>query len=261
MCHQKGCQSFEDIRTVNKVVHSTYRLACQSASLLGDDKEWATTWEEASASVTASQLRSLFAHILAYCLVSNQVELWDNHWKLMSDNIPLRAAVALNMPTLYINDEDLHNYNLFEVEVLLNQCLKLISDYALPTLPPDLLVDLANRLIMEEKNYNRESLEVERLEMERSMNSEQKQVYQLVTNSSIFNQPELVFVYGHDGTGKTFLWKSIITALRAKGNIVLVVASSSVASLLLPSGRTAHSRFKLPLDLTDESMCNIKKNT
>ncbi|XP_071718510.1 uncharacterized protein [Rutidosis leptorrhynchoides] len=214
--------------------------------------------EEASASAKASQLRSLFAHILVYCLVNNPVELWENHWKLMPEDIPLSAAAALNMPTLHINDEDLHNYVLFEVEVLLNQCSKSISDYALPTLPPDLLVDLANRL---GKNYIRKSLDVERLELEHSMNSEQKQVYQLVTNSSIFNQPELVFVYGHGGTGKTFLWKSIITTLIARGKIVLAVASSGVASLLLPSGRTTHSRYKLSLDPTDESMCNIKKNT
>nr|GFB39201.1 DNA helicase [Tanacetum cinerariifolium] len=34
-----------------------------------------------------------------------------------------------------------------------------------------------------------------------------------------------------------------------------------IASLLLPSGRTAHSRFKLPLELTEEYLCRITKNT
>ncbi len=38
---------------------------------------------------------------------------------------------------------------------------------------------------------------------------------------------------------------------------MLAVASSGIASLLLPSGRTAHSRFKIPIDLHDESTCNI----
>ncbi|GJZ64847.1 DNA helicase [Tanacetum coccineum] len=42
---------------------------------------------------------------------------------------------------------------------------------------------------------------------------------------------------------------------------MLEVASSGIASLLLPSGRTTHSRFKLPLELTDESICKITKNT
>jgi hypothetical protein len=38
---------------------------------------------------------------------------------------------------------------------------------------------------------------------------------------------------------------------------VLVVASSRIASLLLLGGRTAHLRFKIPIDLHDESTCNI----
>ncbi|GJY86442.1 putative ribonuclease H-like domain-containing protein [Tanacetum coccineum] len=43
--------------------------------------------------------------------------------------------------------------------------------------------------------------------------------------------------------------------------IVFAVASSGIASLLLPSGQTAHSRFKLPLELTEESLCRITKKT
>ena len=39
------------------------------------------------------------------------------------------------------------------------------------------------------------------------------------------------------------------------------MASSGIASLLLPSGRTAHSRFKIPLVVTDSSICAIKKKT
>ena len=88
--------------------------------------------------------------------------------------------------------------------------------------------------------------------------SNKKSIYDLIINASTTVQ-ELVFVYGHGGTGKTFLWKTIISALRSEGKIVLAVASSGIASLLLPSGRTAHSRFKLPLELIDESLCKIKK--
>ena len=39
------------------------------------------------------------------------------------------------------------------------------------------------------------------------------------------------------------------------------VASSGIASLLLPGGRTAHSRFKIPLNLNEYSLCFIKPNT
>ncbi|GJV25872.1 ATP-dependent DNA helicase PIF1-like protein [Tanacetum coccineum] len=63
------------------------------------------------------------------------------------------------------------------------------------------------------------------------------------------------------GTGKTFLYKTIITRLRSERKIVLSVASSGIASLLLPAGRTAHSRFVIPLELLENSTCGIKQNT
>ncbi|XP_076937499.1 uncharacterized protein LOC143605165 [Bidens hawaiensis] len=81
------------------------------------------------------------------------------------------------------------------------------------------------------------------------------------TLSSKSNTQVLVFVYGHGGTGKTFLWTTITSYIRSQGKIVLTVAASGIASLLLPNGRTAHSRLKIPIDLTDESNCNISKNS
>ncbi|KAK2644966.1 hypothetical protein Ddye_020161, partial [Dipteronia dyeriana] len=48
--------------------------------------------------------------------------------------------------------------------------------------------------------------------------------------------------------------------IRSEGRIVLtVIAYSGIGSLLLPGGRTAHSKFKIPLIVNDCSMCEIKK--
>ncbi|XP_058775557.1 uncharacterized protein LOC131649819 [Vicia villosa] len=69
------------------------------------------------------------------------------------------------------------------------------------------------------------------------------------------------FLHGYGGTGKTFTWRTLSSALRLKKKIVLVVASSDIASLLLPGGRTAHSKFKIPVPTLDNSTCNIDKNT
>ncbi|CAH1439265.1 unnamed protein product [Lactuca virosa] len=68
---------------------------------------------------------------------------------------------------------------------------------------------------------------------------------------------EVFFVYGYGGTGKTILWKTISTAIRCNGEIVLNVASSGIASLLLPGGRIAHSWFIIPLNLTEDYVCKI----
>ncbi|PWA91073.1 hypothetical protein CTI12_AA092750 [Artemisia annua] len=153
------------------------------------------------------------------------------------------------------------DYILFEIEIILNSCTKSVEEYGLRLPPQHLLDQLQNRLLMEEKNYDRVELKEEAEAAIGKLNKEQQKIYSVILNACFNKQQQLVFVYGHGGTGKTFLWKTIINKLRSEGKIVLAVASSGIASLLLPSGRTAHSRFKLPLELNDESMCNIKKNS
>ncbi|MCH95805.1 ATP-dependent DNA helicase PIF1 [Trifolium medium] len=58
----------------------------------------------------------------------------------------------------------------------------------------------------------------------------------------------MFFIDGFGGIGKTYLWNTLSFRFRSEGKIVLNVASSGIASLLLPGGRTAHSQFGLPLD-------------
>ena len=69
------------------------------------------------------------------------------------------------------------------------------------------------------------------------------------------------FLYGYGGTSKTFVWKTLSSAIRSNGGIVLTVASSGIASLLLPGGRTTHSKFVIPVPTTQNSTCNIHQRS
>ena len=71
----------------------------------------------------------------------------------------------------------------------------------------------------------------------------------------------MFFLYGFGGTGKTFIWRTIASSLRAENQIIIIVASSGIASLLLPGGRTAHSRFKILVPIFEDSTCNIHQGT
>ncbi|GKC11464.1 ATP-dependent DNA helicase PIF1-like protein, partial [Tanacetum coccineum] len=53
------------------------------------------------------------------------------------------------------------------------------------------------------------------------------------------------------------LYKMLIVALRSKGEIVLNVASSEIAALLLDGGRTTHSWFAIPININEDSLCTI----
>jgi hypothetical protein len=58
------------------------------------------------------------------------------------------------------------------------------------------------------------------------------------------------------------VYQTLCHRIHADGQIVLCVASSGIAALLLPGGRTAHSMFSIPVDgLSDDSLCNINKNS
>ena len=68
------------------------------------------------------------------------------------------------------------------------------------------------------------------------------------------------FLHGPGGTGKTYVYNTLCYALHGQGKIVLCVASSGIASLLLIGGRTAHSTFKIPFEIHEGSTCSIGKN-
>ena len=63
------------------------------------------------------------------------------------------------------------------------------------------------------------------------------------------------------GTGKTFLISLLRAEIRSKNGIALAIASSGIAATLLDGGRTAHSAFKLLLNIQNnpDAVCKIKK--
>ena len=67
----------------------------------------------------------------------------------------------------------------------------------------------------------------------------------------------MFFLYGYGGTRKTYIWRTLASSLRAKNQIMIMVASSGIASLLLSGGRTAYSKFKIPVPIFEDSTCNI----
>ncbi|XP_010451669.1 PREDICTED: uncharacterized protein LOC104733822 [Camelina sativa] len=119
-------------------------------------------------------------------------------------------------------------------------------------------IDNSNRLIVDEMRYDCVYLEEKHLEWIHMLTTEQRSIYDEITGAVFKDLGGVFFVYGFGGTRKTFVWKTLATAVRSRGQIVLNVASSGIASLLLEGGRTAHSRFAIPLNPDEYSVCKIK---
>jgi hypothetical protein len=73
----KGAISFEALRTINGVVHDTFKSACIALGLYDSDDEWNACLEEAVGMRTSAQLQSLFMTILAFGVPSEPCMLWD----------------------------------------------------------------------------------------------------------------------------------------------------------------------------------------
>lgn len=124
--------------------------------------------------------------------------------------------------------------------------------------PPKTSSHDENVLVLDERSYERSALlETLRRDLPK-MTCEQRKIYEEILSAVNKGDGGMFFVSGFGGTGKTFLWKLLSAAIRSRGDIVLNVASSGIASLLLPGGRTAHSRFGIPLNPDEFSSCTMK---
>uniref|UniRef100_A0A2C9UV41 ATP-dependent DNA helicase n=1 Tax=Manihot esculenta TaxID=3983 RepID=A0A2C9UV41_MANES len=82
--------------------------------------------------------------------------------------------------------------------------------------------------------------------------------YILLELEKYFNKYSTSF---HGGIGKTYLYEIILSRLRSEGQIALIIISSSISSLPLLGGQTAHSRFKISIEIDENSTINIEKET
>ncbi|XP_074277028.1 uncharacterized protein LOC141600684 [Silene latifolia] len=148
----KGAKCIADLRTVDKVVHPTYKSACNVVGLLDGDDEWHVALNETASWATAQQLREMFATLLLFCEVTDPKQLWLAHWKDLSDDILPRYKMRLGYRDMKQNDEQIQNYALLELEIILNRNGRSLKQYAdFPTPDKSLIKYCGNSLLLEEQ--------------------------------------------------------------------------------------------------------------
>ncbi|XP_031099477.1 uncharacterized protein LOC116003677 [Ipomoea triloba] len=258
----RGPTNWEDIKSYKGVIYPTFRDACYARGLLDDDKEYIDAIVEASQWSTAQSMRKLFVILLTSNLVNRPENVWNEVWQHLAEDVQFNKRKVLQQEDLCMSDDEKKNLALIEIERLLQSYNKSLKDYPhmpLPNYDDAVLCD--NRLLWDELDYDREALLKESQTMERQLTEEQKVVYETVVNDVDHQKGGLYFVYGYGGTGKTFVWRALSAKIWARGDIVINIASSGIASLLLPGGRTAHSRFAIPIAVTEDSTCNITQGS
>lgn len=257
----KGARDYPELRTISGHQYDTFQDACEALGLLGDDREWSHAMSDAAHWALPYQLRQLFVTLLLFCQVTSPLKLFEEYVHAMGDDIKWRAMQVMPGTSQLLLDQEIRSCVLLELDTLLKNAGYTLDRFRLPQPDHHAASVLQNNLIIEELSYSSDIAAEEVAEQVSQLNTNQRHIYDTIEHSVINNSGSTFFVYGYGGTGKTFLWNVLLNSIRSKGKIALAVASSGIAALLLPGGRTPHSRFRIPLNIEEHSTCAIKKNT
>ncbi|XP_016172529.1 uncharacterized protein LOC107614916 [Arachis ipaensis] len=156
--------------------------------------------------------------------------------------VTLECSLSVTDGELTMSDDEIKQLCLMDIDKILHSYDKTLKDY--PSMPLATEVDsslLIERVIREELNFNRDDLKKSASDMLAIATPEQKYAFDKIVTAMYCDEGNL-----------------LSAEIRSRGDIVLNITSSGIASLLLPNGRTTHSRFKIPLNITKDSVCNIK---
>ncbi|KAL7117461.1 hypothetical protein ACP275_03G072900 [Erythranthe tilingii] len=242
--------SFEDLMTVDGCRYGTFREAANARGLLQSDKYVDDCLAEASLFQAPYCMRVLFALLLVYGITADVQMLWDTYYSSLSEDF---ARDGLLTNTEVVRE------TVAAIDLVLNSMDKSINDF--PIHFPSYCPCDDDRFSRDYKNECSIKVSPEDMISINFLNCEQRSAFDEVVLKLDTGGHGVFFLDGPGGTGKTFLYRALLAYVRLKGNIALAVASSGVAASLLPGGRTAHSRFKLPFDADDVATCKVSKQT
>ena len=189
-------------------------------------------FDEACAVMLPFQLRKFFA------------------WFLLSENI--QGDIIWNKYKIYFAEDFKENKenNAF---IVINNILSMedmsCKDFGLPE--PNL--DLVHT---ENQNNQATLLYCQTMfnHMYNQLNVDQKLIFEKLIN----NSHKIHFIDGPGGSGKTFLYKTLIYYFLSIEKNIISMAWTGIASILLPKGMTSHRTFRLPLDLNSIETAFLK---
>ncbi|AQL07138.1 hypothetical protein ZEAMMB73_Zm00001d047628 [Zea mays] len=247
--HVTGATSYVDLRTVDGDTLPSFREAAQRRGLFEADNTIDECLNEAALYQMPSALRRLFATILVYCDPNDVAELWQRHLDTMSEDYHRITRSKTHLQQMVLID----------IRNMLQSMGKDIKTFPLPAII-DRYDDSQG---IDREIYEEEIIEAtaEDVALQETLNEEQKSAYEKILSVVDTSNGGVFFVDGPGGTGKTYLYKALLVVLRSQDKIAVATATSGVAASIMPGGRTAHSRFKIPLTIDDGAICTFTKQS
>jgi hypothetical protein len=246
LLHVTGATSFEDLKTCDGRVCATFKEAAQKRGLFEDDATWDLTLHEAASEKMPRQLRDLFAYICINVAPPNAQELFTKYKEHLCEDYSRHDG--------HTNDcTDCENFALRDIQAVLIANGKTCAYFGLTTPPGDLPQT-------PEAYFNATAEKENSIELVATLNYEQRLAFEEIMAATMNeNLPNrFFFLDGPGGSGKTYLYKTLLSTIRGDRQIALPVASTGIAAKLLDGGRTYHSQFKLPVPILDNTVSSMR---
>jgi len=160
-----------------------------------------------------------------------------------------------------IPEDDIYDYDLWDLNRILVEMGRSLANFPPMPLPQQQWAHRIPNPLLQTEQYDVDAMATLVDKQRAIFNSDQAAAFDAVLESVTNNQGHLFFIHAAGGCGKTFLYNTIATEIRRRGQVALCMASSRITALLLNRGRISHSRFKIPLSIHEDSMARLKYNS
>uniref|UniRef100_A0A8C5PX79 ATP-dependent DNA helicase n=1 Tax=Leptobrachium leishanense TaxID=445787 RepID=A0A8C5PX79_9ANUR len=249
LLHVKGATSFENIRTVGGVQFPTFKEAAQKLGLFQDEELWDLTLHEASSEMMPQLLRELFAHICALASPPNAKNHFEKYYQQLIEDFSRHPGHTPDCQTCL-------NNALLDIQDILIVNGKKCQDFGL-TNPTNYSTAKTT------DPYDAVSESQIGVRMQAALNALQRETFEDI-HSATQNETlpqRCYFLDGPGGSGKTYLYQTLLHLFRGNKEVALAVASTGIGANLLEGGRTYHSQFKLPVPLLDTSTSSMRQSS
>jgi hypothetical protein len=244
----RGATSYCDLRRG----YATFREAALGNGYMLEDHQWRYCLEDASTFKSAKAMRHLFAVICAHCAPSNPFELWREFREHLIDDFEYRKVSDHEAEEWAILDIEQNLKQINPILTLTNLGFMIDTSLDIPIsgyddhelqMSDDFYTELFNT------NYGK-------------MNNQQKFAFDAIiaaVDDRIGEDDRIRCFYldGPGGTGKTFTYNTIISAIKSRGSYAVSCAFTGIASCQLIGGMTIHTQFGIPVNYEDAQILRM----
>ncbi|XP_021733043.1 uncharacterized protein LOC110699839 [Chenopodium quinoa] len=218
----------EDLCTVDNYVCATFQETAKRLGLLEDDDAASICLAEAAEVQLPGAFRRLFATVLIFFQPSDPSALWEKYYTSLSEDFRYQfkdCTEKIKQLTVSLLEQHLESIGKSLKTFGLDHLSYNVSDEFRKTRD---IADALNTAILEEFINSKERL-----------------------NPAQLKEFDYIMKHVNEGKGE----------IRIMNKIVLPTALSGIAASNLPSGRTAYSRFKIPVDHKSCFTCDVPKQS